>query len=257
VSLKPGVSGFVCVRNALQLDYPVSLAVLSLIPHCDEVIVCDSDSDDGTTEALKTIALIGPKTRYLNRPWNQPHAQIDWWVQWLNWTREQCQYDRYLYLDADEVLSGSGEFDRDKSYWVRRNNFWRDAHHTVPPGRCCADWVVRYGPTDMTACSDEMYGDDPNMLHAPEPEVRKIAVRHPTREIMHYGFLRKREALFRKVETCIRYWFGGSQDSRLIEAEKHPDVHWTTFCQFDQPLIPFTGSHPEIAREWLKERGAL
>src|SRR5437868_2361863 len=98
------ISGYVNVRNGIRLDYCFREAILSLVPACDEVVVCDSDSDDGTTQAILDLMEIHPSIRYLNRPWDNPHRHITWWVEWLNWTRERLEYPLQLTLDADEVL---------------------------------------------------------------------------------------------------------------------------------------------------------
>jgi len=49
------ISGFTFVRNAVKFDYPVVEAISSILPLCDEFIVCLGNSDDGTEELLKSI----------------------------------------------------------------------------------------------------------------------------------------------------------------------------------------------------------
>ena len=50
------VSGFTFVRNAIKFDYPVVEAITSILPLCDEVIVCVGNSDDDTLDLVKSIA---------------------------------------------------------------------------------------------------------------------------------------------------------------------------------------------------------
>ncbi len=49
------VSGFTFVRNAIKFDYPVVEAITSILPICDEFIVCVGNSDDGTEELIRSI----------------------------------------------------------------------------------------------------------------------------------------------------------------------------------------------------------
>ena len=49
------VSGFTFVRNAVKYDYPVVEAITSILPVCDEFIVCVGNSDDGTEDLIKSI----------------------------------------------------------------------------------------------------------------------------------------------------------------------------------------------------------
>lgn len=49
------VSGFTFVRNAVKYDYPVVEAITSILPLCDEFIVCLGKSDDDTEELIKSI----------------------------------------------------------------------------------------------------------------------------------------------------------------------------------------------------------
>lgn len=50
------ISGFTFVRNAVKYDYPVVEAITSILPLCDEFIVCLGNSDDGTEELIKSIS---------------------------------------------------------------------------------------------------------------------------------------------------------------------------------------------------------
>lgn len=49
------VSGFTFVRNAVLYDYPVTEAIQSILPLCDEVVVAVGKSDDNTLELIQSI----------------------------------------------------------------------------------------------------------------------------------------------------------------------------------------------------------
>lgn len=258
--MKPGISGFTYCRNAIELDYCVELCIQSLLPFCDEVVVCDRDSTDGTREMLDAWAAREPKLRIVNMPWDNPVAQIDFLVKWMNYTRQFCAYENQMYLDADELLDpASGPLLRqipiDEARVFHRLNFWINGQTLIPHGRTCSHLVVRYGPTRLPATSDEIYG--PGHFPGPEPEIRGIARKDPRLRIFHYGFIRKQAAMYAKCRVVLKAFFG-SYDDRLVEAEKHPDKTWQDFANYGEvPCLRFNGEHPAIAHDWLKERGAL
>jgi glycosyltransferase involved in cell wall biosynthesis len=254
------ISGFTCIRNNFELDYCVELTIQSMLPISDEVVVCDSDSTDGTREMLDKWAEREPKLRIINRPWEEPNGKLSWWVDWIFWAQQHLRYPKMLFLDGDEVLDPMGyntllNAGPKDCYWARRLNYWHDVWHEAPHGTVCAHEVARFGPTELRMWSDEIH--DGVQFPFPEPEIRVKAKRSPHLVVHHYGFLRKREAMFRKVRNNLKYFFGCGQDVRILEAEKHPEIHWTEFCKFLEPLLKTNGYQPAHCWPWLKERGAM
>jgi glycosyltransferase involved in cell wall biosynthesis len=62
------ISGFTFVRNAVKFDYPVVEAVTSILPLCDEVVVCVGKSDDGTLALIESIP--SDKIKIVHSVWN-------------------------------------------------------------------------------------------------------------------------------------------------------------------------------------------
>lgn len=249
------IGGICCIRNPTSLDYCIEASVASLLPICDQIILCDSDSNDGSAEKLSELAAANPKIKLINRPWRQAHREsYVWWTDWINFAREHLTTDFQIQLDADEVLHENSyeeirraaESGPNAALTCHRHTFWRDLHHLVPHGRTCGELVTRFGPQRCWMCSDEIHTEG-------EPEIRQLA-KMSNVEIFHYGFLRKREALFAKCRVMLEAYFG-TYDSRLDEAEKHPDQHWEDFCNHGVPLREFRGSHPIAAHQWLIEHG--
>jgi glycosyltransferase involved in cell wall biosynthesis len=254
------ISGFTVCRNAIELDYCVELAIQSMLPVCDEVVVCDSDSTDGTTEMLHAMAASEPRLRIINRPWKEPVARVSWLIEWMQDVQQSLRCPNQLYLDADEVLDPGAygalvAAPKGRCFWFHRLNYWRDVRHVCPHGHTCSHQVARYGPTALPMHSDEIH--DGVQFPLPEPVMRLRAVREPSLYIHHFGFLRKREALFAKCKVVLKAFFGG-YDDRLVEAEKDASRPWQDYCLHSVPLIAREGPEPPaFAREWLRERGAL
>lgn len=250
------LGGFVCVRNGIDLDYSWQLAAESLLKVVDELVLCDSDSTDGTHEAMQRMADKEPRIKIINWPWPSPKGESHhWFIEWLNFARSHLTTDFCLYLDADEVLSDAPECHeaireavaKKKCLTVDRLNFWRDAESLIPDGHCCGKWCTRFGPTKYECVSDEPH-------HAGEREVVDKAVKEPRVQIFHLGFLREKKAFYRKARVVLEGWFNRF-DPRLELGEKEDKPLWETECEFGNLLVPFSGYMPDAVQLWLSERG--
>ncbi len=258
------ISGFICTRNAIELDYCVELAIQSLLPVCAEVVVSDGESTDRTRDILGDLAAREPKIRIVTYPWPNPKSDIKWWVTWLNTTRNRLQYPMMLELDADEVLDPlsypavRAAAERGECRWFQRLNFWRDAQHLAPSGHYCGDQVVRLAPSHLYMCSDEPC--------IPEAEIRLRAGWPPnaTRDfrIFHYGALRHDKAFIEKIRVVGDLFFG-TYDERIAKAARE-GTPWIDAVKFEElhdgkiierELQPFNEPHPALAWQWLLDRG--
>lgn len=251
--MKHGISGYICVRNAIDLDYCVREAALSLIPVVDELVLCDGESTDGTRDIISGLAALDSRVRVITYPWPNPERDIHFWVNWLNFARLQLAYDTQLELDADEILDPASHNQIralrscGKSALFRRLNFWKDHKHLAPHNRVCGEMVARLGPTSLYCPSDEP-------IPAQSPNLRTFADEYPALRIFHYGFLRKPDSFLRKSAVVQKAFFG-SVDERIARASEG-GKHWVEYDYFNgEPLRPFNEQHPEVARAWLKERG--
>jgi glycosyltransferase involved in cell wall biosynthesis len=248
------LSGLVLTRNCVVNDYAYIQAIQSLLPVCDEVVVSDSDSTDGTLEVLNAWAAEEPKIRVVNYPWPDPKGEMGWFVKWINHGRSHVKAPMMLQLDADEVLSDepSTKAAIELTVSIRgaiafdRINFVRDAHSVIPEGECCGRWVVRLGPSHLHWVSDEP--------HKPgEVPLLDMAHLEHGAKIFHLGFLRKREAFFRKAQVVGTAFFN-EYDQRLKRSELSGDHAFSEFPWWNR-LTVYHGYFPLSVRAWLKERG--
>lgn len=247
------LGGNVCIRNGISLDYCWEEAVKSLLPICDKVVICDSDSTDGTRQRIDQWCSEEPKLIPLNFPWEDPTATNLYWPRWLNYARQHLPTDHHIQLDADEILHENSYDEVLRSAHDRtvlmctRFNFYLDHEHLVPRGECLGWRVIRVAPANMHLPSDY---PDPNS--APT----EAAARDSGVQIMHYGFLRKRDAYFKKARVVHKIW-AGSYDPRLERAEQH-EGNWMDapgLSEWRHRLDTFTGTHPAVIHGWLRERG--
>lgn len=63
------ISGFMIVKNVLKQGYPFVEAIASALPICDEFLISDGYSTDGTFEILKRISSLNKKIRIFRYNW--------------------------------------------------------------------------------------------------------------------------------------------------------------------------------------------
>jgi len=113
------ISGYLHVRNPVEMDYPFEASIRSLFAFCDEIVVCDtSDKEDGTENILKALradfegidkwgnvfTVVRPK----NIDWGAPnHGIYDGMCKAI--ARDACTGDFCFQIDADEVVDATRE----------------------------------------------------------------------------------------------------------------------------------------------------
>lgn len=251
------LSGFTVVKNALSLDYAVIECLNSLLPVCDEVVVGEMGSTDGTRLALQAWSERDPRIRIVDiRDWTKERGNVRWFVEALNETRQHLAHPMMLQLDADEVLGDDRETvslvnrakETGEAFAFDRLNFARDAKSLIPEGCCCGKYVVRIGPSKLWIPSDEPH-------ERGEVELLDIAHIEPMAKIFHLGFLRRPEAFYSKARIVLNAFFNGF-DPRLEEAEKLGAEPLSKFEWWDR-LEPYRGYYPRGVTEWLQARGHL
>jgi glycosyltransferase involved in cell wall biosynthesis len=254
------LGGNVCIRDGDRLDYPWRECVQSLLPVVDVCVVCDGGSTDGTLEAIREWCEREPKLRLCCYPWTDPKADLEFWVNWLNFCREHIPCTYQIQLDGDEILDehsyravrNYAESGQRHTLRCQRLNFWKDHRNLIPHGVCLGHEVVRLAPQEMWLPSD---GAHPKGAQA-------VAESAPSKiRLFHYGFLRRPDAYFAKSKLLHGYFFNG-YDKRLADVETAmytlgvknwmesiQDVEWTN------RLVAYDGPHPKLAHDWLRARG--
>ncbi len=71
------IAGFMVIRNGLRNGYPFLEAIRSVLPLCDEVVISEGFSEDGTFELLERFARAHPKVRIRRDAWDmRPEPRI-------------------------------------------------------------------------------------------------------------------------------------------------------------------------------------
>jgi hypothetical protein len=97
------ISGFMITKNVLEQGYPFVEAVASALPACDEFLVSDGYSTDGTFEILEEIAGLNAKVKIQRYHWPDK-KDMTVLADVTNEVRGKCRYDYILSIQANEII---------------------------------------------------------------------------------------------------------------------------------------------------------
>ena len=105
INYKPTISGYLTTFNCIKQQYPYEQCIQSMLSFCDEVIVLDGGSNDGTYERLREMSKVDDKLKISQhvRDWNAKRASLFDGMQKAE-ARSLCTSEFCWQMDADEVI---------------------------------------------------------------------------------------------------------------------------------------------------------
>jgi len=104
----PTISGYTTVRNATQMSYPWKSTVTSMLGFCNEVVVVDGGSSDGTWEELQELSALQEDGRLVIHrhaiPDDHPSFAYETDGKLKATARSYCTSDFCWQMDADEIV---------------------------------------------------------------------------------------------------------------------------------------------------------
>jgi glycosyltransferase involved in cell wall biosynthesis len=240
------ISGFTFIRNGTLLGYPFIESILSALPICDEFIVAVGDSEDDTLARIQAIN--SDKIRIIRTQWNEKMQDRGFvYAQQKMIAQYNCTGDWAFYLEGDEVLH---EDDLPK---IKAS---MEKHLNNPDIEALAfDYHHFFGSPDWLAVSPAWYRQEcriiRNTIRSWAPDGLYFVVmdknkkgRYPRAALVgspiyHYGHVRSVAAMRKKNDRVGKYW-------------KHDHPLFNGYQIDPQSLKPFFGTHPTIAKSWLK-----
>ena len=243
------VAGFTFIRNAVQNDYTVVEAILSILPICDEFIVAHGNSSDETLALIQSID--SDKIKIIQTVWDDTlreggrtfaletdkafqaiSADVDWcfYIQ-----GDECVHEKYLETIKKEM-------------------------QICLPNKQIEGLLLKYkhfyGSYDFFAHSRRWYHREIRVIRN-LPEIhsykdaqgfrilnRKLRVKLIEAYIYHYGWVKPPSGLTNKVRNFNKFY---TQDDTWI-AEKYPESSDFDYGNADK-LLKFSETHPKVMLE--------
>jgi glycosyltransferase involved in cell wall biosynthesis len=243
------LGGILFIRNGIEFDYCYQESIKCLQELCDEVIVLDAGSDDGTKEDLlqfedsKTLIVATDEKLWHSQKGKEKLAYFQ------NIALSFLESDYYFLLQGDEIIHEKSfpfirtaiEFDIE-SFLVTRVNLWGDCDSfiNVPPNRQpCSTQVIRLAKTKYQSAGD---GESIDAIANPF-YVDDI-------KIFHYGFVRKKEVMKAKIINMQEKVFQIDHDPKLDGSDTFDSTLWFS----GNELSKLNESHPKFIQDWILTR---
>lgn len=104
----PTLSGYTTIYNGINADIPFIESIQSMLPHCDEVVVVDGKSEDGTWEKLKETFKGNTKVKLYQRLYDFDIPGMD--GNQKAYSRAFCTKEYCLQFDTDQIFEDGEQF---------------------------------------------------------------------------------------------------------------------------------------------------
>lgn len=252
------IGGSLFIRNAIEHDYCIEAAIESLVELCDEIVIVDACSDDGTVPLLKAIASWHPKIKLvLDQPW-ECAPDFHRLSILANVAISHLTTDWHIMLQADEVLHEMSipiirdalerhKNEHDLVFIVRRPHVFRHMdyyirHDLEEERKPSGDFIPRIGRRHHLA-----YGDAQGIAGGNVTWEYKHQI-----ALYHYSFVRHHKPNIARAIAMMK-WFGVGTDARLLDMTGDYVYHPERFYQWCD-LKRLEHAHPEVVRAWVDER---
>jgi len=246
------VCGFTIVRNAVRLDYPITEAIRSILPLCDEVVVAVGRSDDATLEVIRSID--PTKIRIIETVWDDTQREggrvlaleTDKAFAAISADADWC-----FYIQADEVL-------HEKYYPAVRDAMQKHLNDPEVEG-LLFHYLHFYGSYDYIGSSWSWYRREIRIIRnnkrifsyrdaqgfRKHPN-EKLQVRLIDAVMYHYGWVREPKAMRLKQQAFSQLY----HDDQWIR-DNVPNGEDFDYSQVDS-LERFTGTHPKVMEDRIR-----
>jgi len=246
------VSGFTFARNAVRLDYPLVESISSILPICDEFVVAAGDSDDDTTELIRSIK--SDKIKIIETKWDPKlfvHGAIN--AQQTDIALSHCQGDWCFYLQADEVV-------HEKFFPIIFKKMEETLHHPGVEG-LLFDYLHFWGSYQTFQRARNWYRREVRVIrnhigvHSWKSaqgfrrEGKKLKVIHSGAQIYHYGWVRDPKLMKRKQIAL-----DSLHHPREWLESHHPDREAPFQYGSLKHLARFKGTHPKVMTERMNRK---
>lgn len=245
------VTGFTFIRNAIVNDYPVSEAIRSVLPLCDEFVVALGNSSDETAALVKSIA--PDKIRIIDTVWDdslreggqvfaqetdKAMAAISPDTDWMIYIQgDECIHEKYLPLIRREMEENLNDKNVE-ALLLKYRHFYASYDYLAESRR----WYRREVRILKNIPGIHSYRDAQGF----RINDRKLHVKLIDAYVYHYGWVKTPKALQGKVRNFNQFY----QTESWIE-ENLPVQNTFDMRNADR-LVKFKETHPAVIQDRIK-----
>lgn len=245
------LGGAIFCYNALKYDYHVVESIINLKEFCDQVVVLDVGSNDGTVDLIMPLANNKCKIICVNE-WDHSQGMGSFKLShFANKAMDLLDTDYIYHAQCDESVHEDSFTwirkameDGQEGYMCRRYNLWKDPQHMLNVEQArkpCSTEIVRLAKNKYRAVGDaESLGVDSVYIDY----LDKI-------EIFHAGFVRKRDVMVEKIKHLQLNVFEMADYDRRLDKSLEFDA-----MEYFKPedIIPIHKPLPKVIQKWAEER---
>ena len=245
------VTGFSFIKNAVQFDFPIKEAILSILPLCDEVIVAVGDCTDGTRELVQAIH--PTKIKIIDTVWNTALNRDG--IVLADETNKALQAafatnsHWLIYIQGDEVLHEDGFAAITQAMEKHKDDKKVDG--------LLLNYRHFYGSYDYIATSSHWYKNEIRIIKNNvniysykdaqgfrKGDNEKLNVKPVDAFVHHYGWVKKPKTMMNKRKEGVKFWEG----EKYTEEYDKTDLGDYDFSQIDS-LELYKKPHPQVTQQ--------
>jgi glycosyltransferase involved in cell wall biosynthesis len=247
------LGGTIICYNAIKYDYCIKESIDCLVELCDEVVVLECNSEDGTPKLLKKLYGKNKNVTIIKADWDcatgfeklsiltneaKEYLDTEWYV--------NLQADEIIHEDSFKTIRRAIESGMGQTYECSRLNFWGGFNLVFPvnyPNAPCSSKIIRIGRTFIDSLTDAESLESRGLCSTFSNQIK----------FFHYGFVRDKVISLDKI-IDMTGWFGFGADQRVIDQkEKYGEFKPFEFHPRNK-LVAYKGSHPKFIQDWMQKR---
>ncbi|MBX9852294.1 MAG: glycosyltransferase family 2 protein [Cytophagaceae bacterium] len=248
------VTGFTFIRNAIRYDYPVTEAINSILPLCNDFVIAMGNSDDGTEKLIEAIN--SPKIKTFPTTWDDSlreggkvlavetnkafdavPADSDWafYIQ-----GDEVIHEKYL----DEIHAAMKKWKDDPNVQGLLFNYTHffGSYEYVGDSRRWYRREIRVIKNDKNIRS---YRDAQGFRTR---DNEKLKVKPVNAWVYHYGWVKNPLHQQKKQETFNKMWHSDEWMEKNVPKREMFDYSYI------DSLKKFEGTHPSVMLKRVKEQ---
>ncbi len=242
------ITGFSFIRNAINNDYPVVEAILSVLPICDEFVIAIGRSDDDTLSLIRNIG--SEKIRIIETEWETGLREGG-----RSFALETDKAYSAISADTDWAFYIQGDECVHEKYLPVIKQSMKDHLSDENVEGLLFKYLHFYGSYDFTASSRRWYRNEIRVLkyrtgvssyrdaQGFRRDSRKIKVKPVEAFIYHYGWVKPPKGLTNKVVNFNQFYHNDDWLEKNIP--KGTDFDYGNADR----LIKFVGTHPSVMQK--------